>query len=409
MKKFTFLFLLFSLIFSTTSNAQILYGLKKSVAGSPTLPFDIVSIDPFTASTTTLFSTNSLTAVAAGATAYDQQNQRFICWGFDNNFNQKLYVADIDSGTVVSQPIISASPIEMEYDLQKQKTYGLWYANNIEHFGTVDLNNGQVTTIATLPGVEAVAIGHSTFDSNLGRYIFLGIENGVKKLITLNAATGSVIHSAPITTSIGAFEYDVTANKLFGIYNEMDSSNQNPIFQTYYNYVKFVEIDLATANHTVVDSTPINQGYLTGYAVGGLAFDQATQTYIMHAADDTSFRLIMVNTVSGQLISSIPFTDVFEIQVDNISFARTFYNLTNTKAIVNAIEGKIFPNPATHYLNIEVEGEIQHLTIFDLKGRMIQKIQNNFSTINISQLQNGMYILQATTNDGIFSKPFIKN
>ena len=65
---------------SPTLISQTLYGLKKTVNGSMSIPFDVVSIDPFTGTTTFEVSTNSLVAVAAGATAYDQQNKRFFCW-----------------------------------------------------------------------------------------------------------------------------------------------------------------------------------------------------------------------------------------------------------------------------------------------------------------------------------------
>ena len=63
------------------SFSQTIYGLKKTINGSLTIPFDVVSIDPNTASSNIEISTNSLVAVAVGASAYDQQNNRFICWG----------------------------------------------------------------------------------------------------------------------------------------------------------------------------------------------------------------------------------------------------------------------------------------------------------------------------------------
>ena len=63
-------------------------------------------------------------------------------------------------------------PIEMKYDLQNQKLYGLWWDGSMEHFGEIDTQTGIATSIATLPGVNAVAIETPTFDSNTGRFIF---------------------------------------------------------------------------------------------------------------------------------------------------------------------------------------------------------------------------------------------
>ena len=73
---------------SQTLIGQILYGLKKTVNGSMSIPFDVVNIDPSDGSTSIVLSTNSLIGVAAGATTYDQMNSRYICWGYDNQNNQ---------------------------------------------------------------------------------------------------------------------------------------------------------------------------------------------------------------------------------------------------------------------------------------------------------------------------------
>ncbi|MEK9620424.1 MAG: hypothetical protein VW078_10065 [Flavobacteriales bacterium] len=80
-----FVFISFS---SKTLIGQTLYGLKKTVNGSMSIPFDVVNINPSTGNTTFEVSTNSLVAVAAGATAYDQQNKRYFCWGFNANNNK---------------------------------------------------------------------------------------------------------------------------------------------------------------------------------------------------------------------------------------------------------------------------------------------------------------------------------
>ena len=61
--------------------------------------------------------------MAAGATTYDQMNSRYICWGYDNQNNQNLYVMDLANLQTEINAFDSAQAIEMEYDLQNQKTY----------------------------------------------------------------------------------------------------------------------------------------------------------------------------------------------------------------------------------------------------------------------------------------------
>ena len=189
MKKTLFLFfILFTNLFSFS---QTIYGLKKTINGSLTIPFDVVSIDPNTASSNIEISTNSLVAVAAGASAYDQQNNRFICWGYDFANVKKLYVMDIDDSISANYPFTAIQPIEMEYDLQTQKLYGLWWDGFVEHFGEIDLQTGLASSISTLPSVNAVAIGNSTFDSNTGSYIFIGISGNDTKLYRVSAIDGT--------------------------------------------------------------------------------------------------------------------------------------------------------------------------------------------------------------------------
>ena len=99
------------------SFGQTLYGLKKTVNGSSTIPFYVVNINPFNGTTSVVLSTNSLIGVAAGASTYDQHNSRYICWGIDNQNNENLYVMDLDNNQTESNLFSSVQAIEMEYDL----------------------------------------------------------------------------------------------------------------------------------------------------------------------------------------------------------------------------------------------------------------------------------------------------
>ena len=144
-KNILFLTVLMVTFLGKVAIGQTIFGLKKTVNGSPTIPFDVVSIDQMTGVTSAVLSTNSLIAVAAGASTYDQQNSRYICWGYDTQNNQKLYVMDLDSLLTVSTNFNSIQPIEMEYDLQTQKAYGLWWDGTAEYFGEIDLLTGGLT------------------------------------------------------------------------------------------------------------------------------------------------------------------------------------------------------------------------------------------------------------------------
>ena len=416
MRTFTIIAFVFISFSSTTLIGQTLYGLKKTVNGSMSIPFDIVNIDPSTGNTTFEVSTNSLVAVAAGATAYDQQNKRYFCWGFNANNNQRLYVMDIDDSTSNDFNLTSEQPIEIEYDLQHDKLYGLWWDGSMEHFGEIDTQTGIATSIATLPGVNAVAIGNSTFDSNTGRFIFIGVSGNQTKLYSVNVLDGSILSSPTLFQSgdrFSALEFNVNNNTLYGLVQDVDSSDFSPSFFSYYTNLKLAEIDINTGSIVSVNAqNPVISGYLPGYAIGGLCFDQSTQTYIIYVQNEVGTYLKMVDVISGNILASTPLTNndyFYELQVDNYDFARSFYNLNKVEnRISSAPEVKLYPNPATHILKYSSDFEIDKITIFNTVGQKIMeqnKPVGNF--IDLNEMNRGIYFLQLKSSQHIVSKQFI--
>ena len=90
------------------------------------------------------------------------------------------------------------------------------------------------TSIATLPGVNAVAIGNSTFDSNTGRFIFhRRVSGNQTKLYSVNVLDGSVLSSPTLFQSgdrFSALEFNVNNNTLYGLVQDVDSSDFSPSF-----------------------------------------------------------------------------------------------------------------------------------------------------------------------------------
>lgn len=388
------------------SFGQILYGLKKTENGSSSIPFDVVNINPLNGSTSIVLSTNSLIGVAAGASTYDQENSRYICWGIDTQNNRNLYVMNLNNSQTESNLFSSAQAIEMEYDLQTQKAYGLWWDGSAEHFGEIDLSTGLVSSISILPGVEAVAIGNSTFDSNTGNYIFIGQEANDYKLYTVDSATGTIVSSPTIWENgerYSALEFNnQNGGKLYGLFQDIDYDNYSQTYQTYYTDLRLAEIDLTTGNSTVIDpqSTVIG-GYIAGYAVGGLCFDQQSQTYVVRVQNETGGYLKLVDVSNANIIASTALSNdnyFYELQVDNFSFAYAFYNLSAS----NQNKGDnltIYPNPAYDYVYINSTTELE-ATIYDILGKEIKRAYFK-DKLDITCLEKGIYILNLT--DGVNS------
>jgi DNA/RNA endonuclease YhcR with UshA esterase domain len=83
---------------------------------------------------------------------------------------------------------------------------------------------------------------------------------------------------------------------------------------------------------------------------------------------------------------------------------------TNLKE-ANLTGVSIFPNPATGTVNIQMEalnGQAQ-ISLFDLSGKVLRtaQITEAFSTLQINELNAGMYIIRVQSAEGQFSQPLM--
>ncbi|XOV68782.1 MAG: lamin tail domain-containing protein [Fluviicola sp.] len=66
----------------------------------------------------------------------------------------------------------------------------------------------------------------------------------------------------------------------------------------------------------------------------------------------------------------------------------------------------VFPNPATEVINIQTVSELTSVTIVDVSGMTVANGSNN--TISVANLAPGMYVVNVTTETGMFTKTFVK-
>ena len=93
--------------------------------------------------------------------------------------------------------------------------------------------------------------------------------------------------------------------------------------------------------------------------------------------------------------------------VDNIFFAVNSSYFSVKKALMATVDAKakalvIYPNPATHELNVQVKnnGEATGYSIVDTTGRVVLKGAVINEKINVSKLTNGNYIITLQLKDG---------
>jgi len=89
------------------------------------------------------------------------------------------------------------------------------------------------------------------------------------------------------------------------------------------------------------------------------------------------------------------------------------------KELSNSAELSVFPNPVNQELTIEIEGQVAngaHCEITDLSGRVLFSEEMSITSssfaeyfVDVSSYNKGTYLVKVFTENGIFTKKFIKN
>ncbi len=70
---------------------------------------------------------------------------------------------------------------------------------------------------------------------------------------------------------------------------------------------------------------------------------------------------------------------------------------------------RIYPNPASDYINLDFPSSVNSVHIYNLKGDEIRNLNyTNFTRLNIQDLAPGIYIVKAASADESITYKFIK-
>ena len=118
-------------------------------------------------------------------------------------------------------------------------------------------------------------------------------------------------------------------------------------------------------------------------------------------------------------------TEIYQVVIKWPSGTIDVINNPNSNGALTVIEGsfplssntfitsqfKLYPNPSSDYITIE-NGEnmdIKTISIYSINGKLVKKIEDITSKIKISELQEGLYVLNIATTDGLlYTENFIK-
>lgn len=88
--------------------------------------------------------------------------------------------------------------------------------------------------------------------------------------------------------------------------------------------------------------------------------------------------------------------------IDNVEYKTT----TSVNKVDKNNDVKIYPNPSTENIYVNYESDFSNINIINLQGKTI--LQSNTKNIDINGLENGIYIAQIITENGVLNSKFVK-
>lgn len=99
-------------------------------------------------------------------------------------------------------------------------------------------------------------------------------------------------------------------------------------------------------------------------------------------------------------------SDAFRMNLDDISVSTGNVGISETATV----DVTIYPNPVSDVLNVKSPESIDHLELYDALGRMVISTENisGNGSIDISNLESGVYILRVRTADKVGEYKVVK-
>lgn len=158
-----------------------------------------------------------------------------------------------------------------------------------------------------------------------------------------------------------------------------------------------------------LDATDALVGDTVDFYLADYRFTDNTNDYIIDTWETIDFTAsaIVASKIKFQLTSSDNGqwgmnTPAYFV-IDNLVTA------ANVGLQENEIEASVYPNPATHNIKITMDGTTS-LSLVTMGGKEIMNSEFlNATTLDISALESGIYLLQLSNNKGTVTKRIVKN
>jgi hypothetical protein len=128
-------------------------------------------------------------------------------------------------------------------------------------------------------------------------------------------------------------------------------------------------------------------------------------TILPYITNDTLTQFIISSSNASGVVNYSGAADPEYAPVLNLKFSPVTTGLSSTASRGNI---SVYPNPTTGMLNIRTAGEvIRETRLFDITGQLVLQ-SGNTTSIDISQVSRGLYLLHIITENGVVTERVVR-
>ena len=240
------------------------------------------------------------------------------------------------------------------------------------------------------------------------------IDLSANQLIKKINCQSNLLQSIDLTTNVDLEQLDIRNNPITTLAID--------------NNTALADLNCRSTSISVLNTASnINLAYLVcdQNSINSLDFSTNVNLLEVFCNDNelTSLNLANGNNTSINFVNFINNPNLTCIQVDDVTYStsnwtsidsQTSFNTNcsggsvevneETKLVLN-----VYPNPVQNQLLIQLEDkQIIEIEILDYSGRIIRSLSQNIKSIDVSDLNKGIYILKVSTYNEIYMNQFIK-
>jgi hypothetical protein len=421
------------ILIATFSFAQLgstMFGLARN---SPSGVF-LATMDPTTGIATNISPTSISSSINLTGAALNPYTNHFCFFG-DNG----LKSIDLSTGLLTSTSTINNPNGTGYFDLFRFNTsdslmYGLSRRNipnpqtgglvSAMYLATIDANTGTINEISPNSIGQGFAFSGSAIDPHQMVFYY---STG-SQLVGLDMYTGGIFSSPTLSYPNGGqyfdnFTYSCADTALYGLirtnYYSQFYDPQTMITTQVFDSaaVHLGKVNAMTGEVTKVSTQPLG---VTAFSVNGSStIDPVNMIYYFISGSGTGLAIYGVSLQTGLVVSQgnisntgALYFDMMRIQSDCYESRPTRFAPSSslTDQVVNPTSIQVAPYPFTDQVHITSKADLKKIELNQANGVLLFAVDVTSKewTLETSMLQEGMYLLQVTTAQGVESVKILK-